>query len=97
MFDDDDESLGMSILKGLGKALWKAMDPDNLAKMQEKNERWAARNIGSDDPRKQAAAQKIMDQSSASRARIRRLNNSNARAQMQEMKAMWDKRNDRKH
>ena len=92
---DDDESLGMTILKGLGKALLKAMDPDNLAKMQKNNERWAARNIGSDDPKKQAAAQRIQDQSSASWERIGRLQASKAR--MQELKARQEERNNRKH
>lgn len=94
---NDDESLGMTILKGIGGFLLnvakEAMDPDNMAKMQEKNERWAKKNMNSSDPKKAAAAQKISDNSARQWERINRAQATKARMEQQKAKREeWERR-----
>lgn len=94
---DNEESLGITILKGIGKmilsAAKEAMDPDNMAKIQAKNESWAKQNKGSNDPRTRAAAQKILDKSAAQQERIERARAMKARMEEQKARrAEWERR-----
>lgn len=65
MSSKNEDSLGISILKGVGKLLVSTAkyvsDPDNLANWQTKADKLAQEGMRSGDPKRMEAAQKIIE------------------------------------